>query len=90
MIVYQVCCAEWSNKMFKTLREAKAYVAENEIADFYIQKCKLTKPTVDAMIAIINAEGGSWCEEEYGTVAAGGMWKEDGALPPGLGLANNA
>lgn len=84
MIVYQVCGIDWANQLFKTLREAKAYVSENDIKDYYIQKSKMTKPTADAMIAIINSEGGSWCEEDYGIIETAGMWKEKDAFPPGL------
>lgn len=84
MIVYQVCGSEWTNQMFRTLREAKAYIAETETKDFYIQKCELRNPTVNAMIDIINSQGGSWCEKDYGIVAVGGMWAEEGMLPPGM------
>lgn len=84
MIVYEVCSTEWTHKLFRTLREAKAFISENEITDYYIQKSKMTKPTVEAMIDIINSQGGSWCEESYGVIASGGMWKEENALPRGF------
>ena len=48
------------SRIFPTLREARAYVGDNDLKDYVIERHVMVRPTVESMISIINSQGMGW------------------------------
>lgn len=74
MIVYQLGGPD--EKVFTRLKDAREYAREMGFEDYYIDRCKLARPSAEVLIDVINSQGGSWCSERYETVEAKGFWQD--------------
>lgn len=64
---------EGGTMLFPSLRAAKAYVKENALTDFVIERHMMVRPTVENVIDIVNSRGGLWSAGHV-TVKATGIY----------------